>query len=511
MLKHYLNIYKLYAFFSFMTTTFLISGCSTNVIDMAPSSPTQQWEPISNKDITLSSMSPPNTEQNAAVRGAPHFAMSTTPTNNYLIQNELIDVERRYDLPQLIDLAQSINPATRSAWHRARQAAIAVGMTEATYLPLITASVVGGSQTLKVPLGAIDVESTERGTAQILSLQWLLFDFGQREAIVEEAKHGSIAANSLFNGAHQQLIFNISQAYYLYAATVQRQKFTEAAYHNAEAIDSAVEARASQGLATSIETAQARQALAQANFRRAQAAGDVRITYQNLLGTVGINSPLKVNIDGVGQRPLPTTINTPINELIQQALATRPDIAASYSALLASKAGVEVAQAGYLPKVYLGGNLNWGSGNFDISGLPSIGQQGSGSGVLLGVTIPIYDGGLRKARIRDAQSRAEAAQDDFQRLQTTAVTEIVTAHNTLHTALESHRAALELVNAASTTYQATLAAYRNGIGTIDAVTAADTALLDARQILTDAHTTALINSVNLAFAIGSLTSRESLP
>lgn len=62
------------------------------------------------------------------------------------IQNELIDVERRYDLPQLIDLAQSINPATRSAWHRARQAAIAVGMTEATYLPLITASVVGGSQ-----------------------------------------------------------------------------------------------------------------------------------------------------------------------------------------------------------------------------------------------------------------------------------------------------------------------------------------------------------------------------
>jgi len=46
---------------------------------------------------------------------------------------------------------------------------------------------------------------------------------------------------------------------------------------------------------------------------------------------------------------------------------------------------------------------------------------------------------------------------------------------------------------------------------VDAATAADTALLDAREAQAEAHAAALIGAVNLAFAVGSLTSRESLP
>jgi outer membrane protein TolC len=177
----------------------------------------------------------------------------------------------------------------------------------------------------------------------------------------------------------------------------------------------------------------------------------------------------------------------------------------------ASKAGVQAAQADYLPKVYAGGNVASGSGNFNVSGLPSIGQQGSGTGLLVGVTVPLYDAGLREAQVREAKSRAEMAADEFQRVQTAAVTEIVAARNALRTALESHRAATALVAAAATTYDAALATYRNGVGTVDAATAADTALLDAREAQADAHAAALIGAVNLAFVVGSLTSQEGLP
>ena len=260
-----------------------------------------------------------------------------------------------------------------------------------------------------------------------------------------------------------------------------------------------------------METAQARLGVAQAELRRVQGDGEERDAYQNLLAAVGVNAALQVDAQSAARRSLPAPASAPLEAMIRLALSQRPDVAASYAEMQASKAGVKAAQADYLPKVYAAGNLALGSGNFDVTGLPSIGQQGSGNGFLVGVTLPLYDAGLREARVREAKSRAEMAADEFQRVQTAAVTEIVAARNALRTALESHRAATALVAAAATTYDAALAAYRNGFGTVDAAIEAETALLDARQIQADAHAAALIGAVNLAFVVGSLTSCASLP
>ncbi|WP_428995734.1 TolC family protein [Lamprobacter modestohalophilus] len=82
-----------------------------------------------------------------------------------------------------------------------------------------------------------------------------------------------------------------------------------------------------------------------------------------------------------------------------------------------------------------------GSGDFDVTGLSSIGQQGGGDGLLVGLSVPLFDAGLREDQVREAKSRADMAADEFQRVQTAAVTEIVTARNALRTALESHSAA----------------------------------------------------------------------
>ncbi|HDX8356615.1 TPA: TolC family protein [Aeromonas hydrophila] len=513
MAVHYSLLGRVYASILVFASVLELTGCASNAINMAPTSPNQPWIPHRDEEMRMRSLTSANPQ--TSTDGVPHFVIPTNPERAQLVQNEWINLDQSYGLPELIDLAQRTNPTTRAAWQRARQAAIAVGMVEATYLPIITASVVAGAQTLTVPLpeilGKDNIENTEKGTTQMLSLQWLLFDFGQREALLKESKHVAVAANIQFNGAHQKLIFDVSQTYYAYGAAIQRRDYAGKAYRNAEAILLAVKARAAQGLVTSMETAQAYQAVAQAELRWIQASGEARVAYQNLLAAVGVNAELNVDAQHIARRPLPVTDAFHLEALIQQALSQRPDVAASYAVLQASKAGIEAAQIGYLPKVYLGGNLSHGSGNFDISGLPSIGQQGLGSGVLLGVTVPLYDGGVRDARIRDAFSRAETAADEFQRVQTAAVSEIVAAHNALRTALESYRAATVLIAAASTTYEATLAAYRSGVGTIDTATAADTALLDARQAQGDAHAAALASSVNLAFVLGALTSRNNLP
>jgi outer membrane protein TolC len=110
--------------------------------------------------------------------------------------------------------------------------------------------------------------------------------------------------------------------------------------------------------------------------------------------------------------------------------------------------------------------------------------------------------------LQDAESKAAVARSDFQRVQYAAVTEIVTARNGLRTALQSYHAATALVDASQITYNAALAAYNKGMGTIDAATTADTALLNARQSQIDARAAVLISAIKLAFVLGKLTSNH---
>lgn len=494
----------------------LLAACAPNAVNMASPGPDTPWTPNGDEDGTWSARTDAAAAPPQTARGAPEFRVPVNPELSTLPPSPEIDPNRKYRLPELIDIAQRNNPLTRSAWQRAREAALAVGMVEATYLPVITANVIGGrqqiQQPLPLPLGmqrntTLNVE----GTSSFLALQWLVFDFGQRQAVADAAKQGAIAANVLFNGEHQKLIFDVTRAYYAYGAAVTRKRIAGETLRNAIDVRSAAEARLAQGLATTVEVAQARQMVAQSELRRVQADGQERDAYQVLMAAMGVNATLRIHIADASGRRLPDASHVSLDTMIKLALSQRPDVAASYAALKASEAGIRAAQAAYLPKVFMAGGVAHGEGSFNAGGLPTIGQQASGSGVLVGATVPIYDGGLRAAQLKQAEARADAAQNAFQRMQTLAVTEIVAASNALRTALAAYKAATALAAAASTTYDAALAAYRNGVGTITVATAADTGLLDARQAQADAHAAALTAAANLAFLVGAMTSRETVP
>lgn len=494
----------------------LLGACAPNAANMASPGADQPWAPNGDEDRLWSAQSEPSAPAPSTPGGAADFRVPANPALATLPSSPDLDSRRTYRLPELIDIAQRNNPSTRAAWERAREAALAVGMVEATYLPLITASVIGGRQSVEQPL-PIPVgtqryfETTAEGVSSAVALQWLVFDFGQRAAVADAAKQGAIAASVLFNGEHQKLIFDVTRTYYAYGASVTKSRIARDTLRNSQAIRAAAEDRLSHGLATTVEVAQARQQVAQSELRRVQAEGQERDAYQLLIAAMGINAMLRIHVGDDGKRRLPDASNVPLDQMIKLALSQRPDVVASYSAVQASRAGIKAAEAEYLPKVFVSGAVATGQGNFNANGLPTIGQQATGSGVLLGATVPLYDAGLRAAQLKQAQSRAAAAESGFQRMQTLTVTEIVAANNALRTALESYRAASALTSAASITYDAALAAYRNGVGTVTAVTAADSGLLDARQAQADAHAAALIGAANLAFVVGAMTSRDAVP
>jgi outer membrane protein len=524
-----------------------LAGCATSALNMAPGRPNAPWIPATG----------PEGEIAAGERGPadqPNHGSYVLPANRALagIPPPALDLERGgpYTLPELIDIAQSTNPVTRNAWNDARNAALAAGIAKSTFLPVISAGIVQGWQKthidfsasalritpppLPVPAsplspptlgGNVSSDVTGEGNVEVLSIQWLLFDFGERAALVEVAKQGSAISNIAFTAAHQQVIYNVSLAFYANAAARAHLATAMESLTNAEEVQAAAEDRYKRGIGTVVEVAQAKQATAEAQLVRVQAEGDSENSYLALISAMGISPMTRLTIADISRRILPPSLTAPIESFVSEALARRTDVLTGYATLNASLASLRAAQAEFLPKVFASGTGTRLSGSLNISAIPGVDQQlpivnlpsnQSGestdqlSGTLLvGATVPLYAGGSRAAMLEQARDNVDKAETTLLQTMNEAARQIVVARNTLKTSLSAYSASTALVAAAQTTFSAALTAYRNGVGSITDVALAERQLLVAKNAETDAYSTALSTAATLALAAGVLGSAPS--
>jgi outer membrane protein TolC len=147
----------------------------------------------------------------------------------------------------------------------------------------------------------------------------------------------------------------------------------------------------------------------------------------------------------------------------------------------------------------LGGCAQRGAASFAL-----FNGKGFGATVFAGVTVPLYDGGTRGAMLAQARADADSAEARLTQIRQDAVRQIVLADNALPTGLATREASEALVAAAQTTFDAALAAYRSGVGSITDLTLAQTQLLIARNASADAYSTALSAAAPLALTAGVL-------
>ncbi|RYE99922.1 MAG: hypothetical protein EOO77_34835 [Oxalobacteraceae bacterium] len=117
------------------------------------------------------------------------------------------DPEHAYTLSELVDLAHSNNPRTRTAWYEARNAALAAAMVHSSYAPRVVLTGAASGIASRSTLSTLDLRTDGNGDGAsgmvALSLEWLLFDFGMRAALVDAARQQSVIANIAFTAEHQ--------------------------------------------------------------------------------------------------------------------------------------------------------------------------------------------------------------------------------------------------------------------------------------------------------------------
>lgn len=500
------------AAFVLALTAMGLAGCAPPSLALAPSAPDRAWQPATNASGNI--VPAPPRADGAARAG---YALPASPALSSLTPAPAFDTGHPYTLPELIDLAESSNPLTRVAWNDARNAALAVDVSKSAYLPQLTATVMGGYQaahgTTSTQLGSVTTAPNAHGTVSALGLQWLLFDFGGRRAQVDAAASTSVAANVAFTAAHQQVIHDVSLAYYGYQATRAHVRTARQALDNADGILAAARMRLKQGIGTVIELAQATQNRAQANLAIVQADGAASDTYLGLVSALGISPLAKPTIAELPVRELSQALDRSVEEIVADAIARRPDVQGAYALEQASQAKVRAAEAAFMPKVFLSASVANSTGHTSVTAIPSIGDQSAtlnlngsryGGSVFFGVTIPLYDGGLRSSVLMQAHNDADSASTRLNRTKEEAVRQIVIAQNALHTSLASHDAAGGLVAAAQTTYDAAFAAYRSGVGSITDVLLAQNQLLVAQNAYADSYSIALSAAATLALATGTI-------
>ena len=496
-----------------------VVSCASTAVNLAPPRADRPWAPQTTQDGELR----PSPADKTPAKDARDYALPTNERLAELTPPANVDAAHPYSLAELIDIAQSQNPLTQVAWNAARDAALEVGIARSAYLPRLTASVVGGFQgatgnqnTSGVPnLSGSDTSNrTVSGAISALGLQWLLFDFGERAALLDAAKQISVASNIEFTAAHQQVAYAVTITFYMHAAAAQRVAMVEKALANAREVEAAGDLRLQQGQGTAVDVAQARQATAQAELRLVQAKGAAESTYYDLVGAMGISPRTRLRIADVSGRSISAGSIELTETAIEAAIARRPDVLAAYAYAKAAEAGVGATRAEFLPKLFLSGNVAYSVGDLSLTTIPAVGQElptvnlsgthFSGT-VIGGISVPIYDGGVRSAHHERAKNHSASAKATLRQTREQSVRQIVVADNSLRTSLALFASASVLVDAAETTFAAALAAYRSGVGTITVANTAESSLLDAQIAKVDAYSAAQVAAATLAFATGAIT------
>src|SRR6202790_2410147 len=278
---------------------------------------------------------------------------------------------KQYDLAALVDLAERENPKTREAWEAAREAAAGIGLAESAYLPQLSFQAIGGYQHTPLPMPKSLVPagyfvSETREVIPALALKWLLFDFGRRDAQLQAARADSFVANVSFTGAHQKLIFDVSQAYFDLGAARGKLHAAQKALSTALTTQDAAVAKQNNGLATVVAVAQAQRQTAQARYTLAAAEGAERTARANLIAALGVPAATEIDVLDSAELPLPSAPADSVSKTVDQALAHRPDVIAALGKVDAAQAALKGERRSYYPVIELAGRAyqNIGSRHF---------------------------------------------------------------------------------------------------------------------------------------------------
>lgn len=302
-------------------------------------------------------------------------------------------------LSELIASGQRVSPSVAAAQSRiaeSRAARIAAG---AALLPSLdgVAQAARGRQEVDGLLTTSDLRQVQ--------MSWELDLFGANRANRTASQARLDAAYAAWHEARVSVAAEVAASYVqLRACQAVLQETQRDATSRAET-SRLTELSAKSGLHSQSSAALARASAAQGKSALTQQRVDCERQVKSLVALVDIDEPkLREKLQDRSARiPRPSEIS--VADVPAEALAQRPDVYAAARELVAANADVKRADAARFPKISLTGRI--GSGHVEAASGETDGTSWSVGPVT--VSLPIFDGGRRRADTEAARARHETS------------------------------------------------------------------------------------------------------
>ena len=388
-------------------------------------------------------------------------------------------------LERILAIALENNPRTREAWLRARAAEAGLGSERAAYLPEVD---------LDAQVAHTSANNLSFGPS--LALTYLLFDFGGREARVEQARQMLIAADFLHNQEIQDVILRVEQAYFQYLDAKALLGAQEATLSQRKATLDAAEARHRAGVSTIADVLQARTALSQAQLTYDTIEGQLRAIEGALATAMGVTPTSQFELGELPAVVPAEELSVAIDELITIAQTMRPELAAQRAIAERAEARIREIRSEGLPRVTASASTG-----LTIFG---DGDHATPHAAVIGMRFPLFTGYRNTFDVRQARLEAELAREQVRELSQQVSLDVWTSYYALRTAKQRLTTTRDLLASAQQSAEVARARYREGVGTIVDVLTAEAALELARAQEVQARTDWFLALAQLAHDTGRL-------
>jgi len=342
----------------------------------------------------------------------------------------------------------------------------------------------------------ITTDTTQRQNG--IGLEWLLLDNGARELRIRQSSRSAEATRQNSRETVRRVLFQTARAYYEVLRRRELLQVADAAVRRAETLLEAAKAQAEVGTAPQKDVLQAEADLANARVQQIQARNALRLAETDLKRLIGWEPaqplPALASPESVPQ-PDP---NLSVAQLWQRARLQRPDLRSAELALQISQLGLDAARLNSVVRLQITAR---GFREYD----PATRTQGS---LTIIASYPIFDGGLTRANLREAEANLESARLRLLQAERDAYAEVESALLSFRETAERLEAARVALAAAQRNYDAAQESLREGVGTIVEVLTAQLALVTAETNLVQATYDAAVAELQLRLAVGDKLPQE---
>ncbi len=405
-------------------------------------------------------------------------------------------------LSDAIDAALATNPGLQSQRFQTDIALENVEQARSQRRPTLDLSGSAGYEYVDSNSPFADLSGTN-GDRPIASAQLQaampIYTGGRISAGIRQARAGVDAAESQYDAAVQDLILQVITAYVDVRSDLETVAIRE---NNVDVTGEQVRAASDRfevGVVTrtDVSLSQARLEGARAALAGAQATLEADIAnYQFLTGLAPT--------DLAPPPPLPP-LPASLDEAVQTALDTNPDLIAARHSERAAREAIEVARGQYKPQISIVGTAARQETYNDFT------QRDSSVSAVAQGSIPLLSGGLIKSQVKSAKLQRAQAQRQIDTLQRSIRAQIAQSWFTYEASLRSIAASERQVEAAQIAYDGAKEELAVGIRTTLDVLDQEQQLFEARLALVQAERDSYVAAHNLLRATGELSPDMLLP